>query len=75
MEMINSGTFEDDKPKRAGNPNKIKNKHKNKNKDEETVGAIIGQAEKNTDIPSNDPESSEDSTDSVGWFELLYLHL
>ena len=64
VDMMNSGNFEADKPKRASNNNKNKNKYKNKNKDknkeEETVGAIVGQAEKNTDTPSSDPESSDD---------------
>ena len=46
VDMMNSGAFEADKPKGAGNKNKNKNKNKDKNKDknkqEETVGAVIG---------------------------------
>ena len=48
VDIMNSGAFEADKPKGAGNKNKnkFKNKNKNKNKDKskegETVEAIVG---------------------------------
>ena len=62
VDMMNSDVFEADKPKSGGKKNKYKNKDKDKdkNKEGETVGAIVEQAEEDTDTSSSDPESSDD---------------
>ena len=40
VDMMNSGIFEADKPKRAGNNNKNKSKNKNKNKNKDIIPQV-----------------------------------